>query len=112
MVVGEAHWQNGIVERHIGTFRALLKKLLLEDVFEGASNQSIVDQVCEAKNRNGSYNGTSPSQWFLGRSRNPLVDSSEASPLLAKGSAFEEHIARRTVVAQQFHAADAKTFFK
>ena len=43
MAAGEAHWQNGIVERHIGTFRELLKKLLLEDVFEGASNQSIVD---------------------------------------------------------------------
>ena len=68
--------------------------------------------MCEAKNRNGSYNGTSPSQWFLGRSRNPLVDSSEASPLLAKGSAFEEHIARRTVAAQQFHAADAKNILQ
>ena len=49
MAAGEAHWQNGIVERHIGTFRELLKKLFLEDVFEGASNQSVVDQVCEAK---------------------------------------------------------------
>ena len=64
MAAGEAHWQNGIVERHIGTFRELLKTLLLEDVFEGATNQSVVDQVCEANNRNGSYNGTSPSQWF------------------------------------------------
>ena len=63
MAAGEAHWQNGIVERHIGTFRELPKKLLLEDVFEGATNQSVVDQICEAKNRNGSYNGTYPSQW-------------------------------------------------
>ena len=102
MAVGEAHWQNGIVERHIGTFRELLKKLILEDVFEGASNQSVVDQVCELKNRNGSYNGTSPSQWFLGRSRNPLIDSSEASPLLTERSAFEEHLARRIVAAQLF----------
>ena len=44
----------------------------------------------------------------LGRTRNPLIDTSEASPMLTKGSAFEEHLARRTVVAQQFHAADAK----
>ena len=108
MAAGEAHWQNCIVERHIGTFRELLKKLLLEDVFEGATNQNVVDQVCEAKNRNGSYNGTSPSQRFLGRTRNPLIDTSEASPMLTKGSAFEEHLARRTVAAQQFHAADAK----
>ena len=58
MAAGEARWQNGVVERHIGTFRELLSKLLLEDVFEGADNQSIVDHVCAAKNRNGSYNGT------------------------------------------------------
>ena len=33
MAAGEAHWQNGIVERHIGTFRELFSKLLLEDTF-------------------------------------------------------------------------------
>ena len=80
MAAGEAHWPNGIVERHIGTFRELFNKLLLEDLFEGATCQSVVDQTCEAKNRNGSYNGTSPSQWLLGKTRNPLVDTSEASP--------------------------------
>ena len=64
MAVGEAHWQNGIVERHNGTFRELLSKLLLEDAFEGADNQTTVDHVCESKNRIGSYNGTSPSQWL------------------------------------------------
>ena len=60
------------------------------------------------KNRLGSYNGTSPSQWLLGRTRNPLIDASEASPMLTRNSAFEEHFTRRTVAAQQFHAADAK----
>ena len=34
MAAGESHWQNGIVERHIGTFRELLNKLLLEDVLK------------------------------------------------------------------------------
>ena len=43
----------------------------------------------------------------LGRTRNPLIDASEASPLLTNGSAFEEHLARRTIAAQQFHDADA-----
>ena len=28
MAAGEAHWQNGIVERHIGTFCELLSKLM------------------------------------------------------------------------------------
>ena len=109
MAAGEAHWQNGIVERHIGTFRELLNKLLLEDAFESATNQSVVDSVCEAKNRNGTYNGSSPSQWLLGKSRHPLIDTAEASPMLTKGTAFEEHLARITIASQQFHAAGAKT---
>ena len=50
MAAGEAHWRSGIVERRIGTFRELLNKLLLEDDFEGADNQTVVDSVCEAKN--------------------------------------------------------------
>ena len=53
MAAGEAHWQNGIVERRIGTFRELLNKLLLEDSFEGADNQTIVDSVCEAETAMG-----------------------------------------------------------
>lgn len=108
MVVGETHWQNGIVERHIGRWRDMLSKVFLEGVFEGADNQTTVDHICESKNRIGSYNGASSSQWLLGRTRNPLIDASEASPLLTNGSAFEEHLARRTKAAQQFHAADAK----
>ena len=111
MAAGEAHWQNGIVERHIGTVRELLNKLLLEDAFESATNQSVVDSVCEAKNRSGTYNGTSPSQWLLGKSRRPLIDAAEASPMLTKGSAFEEHLARRTITAQQFHASDADIYY-
>ena len=100
MAACEAHWQNGIVERHIGTFRELFSKLLLEDTFEGATLQSVVDHACEAKNRNGSYNGTSPSQWFLGRSRHPLTDTAVASPALSQGSEFEQHLARITQAAQ------------
>ena len=73
----------------------MLNKLMLEDVFEGATNQTFVDNVCEAKNRNGSYTGTTPSQWLLGRSRHPLVDTTEASPMITSGSAFEEHLARK-----------------
>ena len=82
MAVGEAHWQYGIVERHIGTVRQLLNKLMLEDTFEGAETQAVVDQTCEATHRNGSHNVTSPSQLFLGRSRNPLIDTSEVAPML------------------------------
>ena len=30
MCAGEAHWQNGIVEIHIGTFKTMLEKLILD----------------------------------------------------------------------------------
>ena len=112
MAAGEAHWQNCIVERHIGTFRELLSNMMEEDTFESATLQSIVDHACEAKNRNGSYNGTSPSQWFLGRSRHQLTDTAVASPLLSEGSAFEQHLARRTTAAQELHASDAKNLLQ
>ena len=88
MAAGEAHWQTGIVERHIGTFRELFEKMPLEDLFEDVETQNIVDSVCEAKNRNCTYNGTSPSQWLLGKSRHPLIDASEASPMLGKRIRF------------------------
>ena len=36
MAAGEAHWQNGVVERHIGTFRSLLERILLDDALKVA----------------------------------------------------------------------------
>ena len=32
MAAGQAHWQNGIVERHIGTFKIVFDKLLMGDL--------------------------------------------------------------------------------
>ena len=60
MAAGEAHWQNGVVERHIGTFRELHKKLMMEDVFEGADNQTIVDNVCETQTKMDPTTGPRP----------------------------------------------------
>ena len=40
MAAGEAHWQNGVVERHIGTFKSLFGELSMDDPFEWG-NQSI-----------------------------------------------------------------------
>ena len=49
---------------------------------------------------------------MLGRSRHPLIDTADASPMLTKGSAFEEHLKKRTTASQQFHAADAKNILQ
>ena len=62
--VGEAHWQNGIVERHIGTFRYITTKLFLDDLYADMDPQYVLDKACESKNVNGSYGGSAPVQWF------------------------------------------------
>ena len=81
MAAGEAHWQNGVVERRVGTIRELLSELLLEATFEGAELQTVVDRTCEANDKHGSYNGTSPNQWFLGRTRECVAEVMSAMDL-------------------------------
>ena len=61
---GEAHWQNGIVERHIETFKDMHAKLQLDDAYVDSDPQYILDRVTEGKNRHGMYGGHSPAQWF------------------------------------------------
>ena len=69
---GEAHWQLGIVERHIGTFKDSLAKLFLEDCNGTLSPQELVDLALEAKNFHASHGGHSPASWMLGR-QHPLL---------------------------------------
>ena len=45
VAAGEAHWHTGIVERHIGAFSELCNNLLLGDLFEDATLQSVVNQT-------------------------------------------------------------------
>ena len=32
MCAGQAHWQNGMVERHIGVFKNIIDRLITEDI--------------------------------------------------------------------------------
>ena len=93
---GEAHWQNGIVERHIGTLKMIAKKLLLDDLYAGMGPENVLDAACNSKNVNGSYGGYSPIQWFDVKDQHPLIQAAEAPPSLSAGSAFEENLLRRT----------------
>ena len=61
---GEAHWQHGIVERHIGTLKEIVQRLFLDDVYGELEPEYILDKACESKNVNGSYGGYAPIQWF------------------------------------------------
>ena len=41
-----------------------------------------------------------------------MPGTADASPILTKGSEFEQHLERKTRAAQEFHAADAKNIIK
>jgi len=106
---GEAHWQLGVVERHIRTVSETMRKLVLD---QGAdvSLQDIADQACEAKNSYGNYGGYSPAQWHLSRSH-PLTKTNEVPPD-AEGDPFIEHLHRRKKAAQAFIEAEARTMLR
>jgi hypothetical protein len=120
MCAGQAHWQNGIVERHIGVFKSTLDKLLLEkgespqehDGGELEVLQVLVNETTQIKNDFGRYGGSSPSQWMTGR-RHPVLDNDEPPPTGDQDlEALEEHLSRRNHVAGLFHAADARATIK
>ena len=75
---GEAHWQLGIVERHIATLSDQIAKMVLDSPHE-TSTQSLVDRATETKNYFGRYGGHSPSEWFLGRTSVRREQSSSTS---------------------------------
>ena len=88
---GEAHWQLGVVERHIETFKDALAKIFLEDCNGELSTQELVDLALEAKPCNASHNGHSPANWMLGR-QHPLLRSDTVHPSLTGFSDFEMHL--------------------
>ena len=98
VVGGEAHWQLGVVERHIGTLKDALAKLYLEYCNGDLSPQQFVDFALEAKNQNFSHNGFSPANWMNGRSL-PLIQSETVPPNSTGFSDFELHLARKCKAA-------------
>ena len=111
MCAGASHWQNGIVERHIETFKDMFQKLSMDDLYSDRDPQYIVDCITEAKNRNGQYNGKTPAQWFHGRSH-PLLDGDHVPPTMEDGGDYEQHIIRRATAATAFHEADARSIIR
>jgi len=107
---GEAHWQLGIVERHIKTANETIHKLAL-DAPESTSLQDLADQACEAKNSYGYYHGYSPAQWQLSR-QHPLTKTTEVPPLNEDDSPFVRHLQRRHQAASAFLEAEAKTILR
>ena len=72
----------------------------------------VMDAAAQSKNVNGSYGGYSPTQWFHGTVRHPLLDSDQVPPSLSPGSDFEENLLRRAQDAKAFHEAEVKTMLR
>jgi len=106
---GEAHWQIGIVERHIATVTDQAQKLALE-LQEDTPTQTILDLACEAKNSYGRYGGYSPSQWLLGKN-NPLAKTDDIPPATAD-EPYSQHLQRRALAAKHFIEAEARTLLR
>ena len=80
MAVGEAHWQNGMVERHIGVFKNSIDRLIAEDTTSFpddasvaahvAGLQKLILETAQNKDSFGRYGGSSLSQWMTGRRDN------------------------------------------
>ena len=63
---GEAHWQTGLIERHIQTHKRTHQQLALEEQFSQLSTQEVLDAASTTKNTHGQYGGYSPFQWITG----------------------------------------------
>ena len=115
MCAGEAHWQNGIVERHIGVFNTILDRLLLEkeaEIDSGSAYVNILDNLAsectQIKNDCGRYGGSSPSQWMTGR-RHPILDSDKPPPMGEDDiENIESHLVRRSHIAGLFSGVDVQ----
>ena len=107
MAAGEAHWQVGIVERHINVLKEMLTRLAYEE--KGDLDPHLPPQYAgEAKNTRGIHNGRSPSQCFLGRN---LTDELVGGGSLEGISShqFSDHGRRVTKAEKAFVEIDSRT---
>ena len=79
-IAGQAHWQNGMVERQNGWFRSIWEKVVDEKSIYATEAEWTLMEVCHAKNTLRRSHGYSPSQWVFGgepRTGDPSLDGDE-----------------------------------
>ena len=91
-IAGQAHWQNGVVERQNGWFRSIWEKVVDEKSVYALEADWALMEVCHAKNTLRRVHGYSPSQWVFGgepRTGDPSLDGDEddLQPLTAPPTA-------------------------
>ena len=79
-IAGQAHWQNGMVERQNGWFRSIWEKVVEDKSVYALEAEWALMEVCHAKNTLRRVHGYSPSQWVFGgepRTGDPALDGDE-----------------------------------
>ncbi|OSX78708.1 hypothetical protein BU14_0103s0051 [Porphyra umbilicalis] len=76
---GQAHWSNGVVERHNLTLKTMVATMALDHVH--VPEQELLDPACHAKNSMGQHHGATPYQLTCGSS--PRIPSALADSLPA-----------------------------
>lgn len=77
---GQAHWQNGVCERHGGSWKLIYNKLLEDQLILTEEFAEACAAVSDAKNQLRNKSGFSPRQWVFGsngRAVGDLFDGTE-----------------------------------
>jgi hypothetical protein len=104
---GQAHWQNGVCERHGGSWKAIYAKLLEENLILEEEFTEACAAVSDAKNSLRNRSGFSPRQWVFGsngRQVGDLFDGSDDTASFPAGSP-DAKFARAQVVRTGARAA-------
>jgi len=90
---GQAHWSNGVVERHNQTLKTMVTTMALDHVSVDA--QELLDLAFHAKNSMGQHNGATPYQRMCGSSpRVPSVMTDSLPALNARRLPGDEALHR------------------
>jgi len=104
----QAHWSNGVVERHNQTLKAMVTTMALDHVSVDA--QELLDLACHAKNSMGQHNGATPYQLMCGSSpRVPSVLTASLPALSARLVPGDEALHRHLDLLHAARSAHTQT---
>ena len=71
---GQAHWQNGVAERHGGSWKLIWAKLVEDHLVMAEEMDEAIAAVNDSKNQLRNRSGYSPRQWVFGTNKRETAD--------------------------------------
>lgn len=87
---GQAHWQNGVCERHGKTWKGIWDKLVEEEIITDDELEEAVAATSNAKNQLRNRSGYSPRQWVFG-APDEKMSRSHVIRMGARAAYFQYH---------------------